>query len=59
MAFVSKMPDVLLGNSRKGKGMLHIGTVMIPGGFVESYMLGRPGCRWGCRLGGLHSEGDT
>lgn len=35
---------------------MHTGPVGLFGGIVESYILGGPGWRWGCRLEGLHME---
>lgn len=48
------------GKLKKGEGGTHrTGTVMILGGFVESYILRGTWLEVGCRLGGLNSGGDT
>lgn len=43
----------------RGRGTHRTGTLMILGGFVESYILAGPGWRWGCRLAGLRTGGDA
>lgn len=57
----SHLADRCAGKFKKGEGRVstHTGTVGLCGGIVESYVLEGPGWRWGCRLEGLHTGGDS
>lgn len=57
----SHLADRCAGKFKRGEGRVstHTGTVGLFGGIVESYVLEGPGGRWGCRLEGLHTRGDS